>query len=172
MATVTKKQYEGMFLVDTALAAADWNGTIKSIETVLKRSDADIISIRKWDERRLAYDIQKKSRGTYILTYFKCDGPKIRDIEKAVQLSEQIMRVMILNADHMTQEDIEKETPAGRAERMGEERRIEDEDRRREDEEDYDAVTASVIDDSDDLDDDDYDSDDDSEYSEDSKASE
>ena len=47
MATVTKKLYEGMFLVDTALAASDWNGVIGSIEAVLKRVDAEVVSLRK-----------------------------------------------------------------------------------------------------------------------------
>lgn len=121
LATVTKKLYEGMFLVDTALAASDWDGVIGSIEAVLKRVMAKVISIRKWDERRLAYDIDKTSRGTYILVYFECDGEKIQEIEKTVQLSERIMRVLILNAEHMTQEDIEKETPAARAEKVQEE---------------------------------------------------
>ena len=46
-------------------------------------------------------------------------GDKIRDIEKTVQLSEQIMRVLILNAERLTAKDIEKETPAAIAEKMG-----------------------------------------------------
>ncbi len=123
MATVTKKQYEGMFLVDTAIASADWGGIIADIEAILKKAEAEIISIRKWDERRLAYDVQKKSRGTYILAYFRCDGTKIQGVEKTVQLSERIMRVLILNADHMTQEDIDKDTPATKAEKSIEQRK-------------------------------------------------
>lgn len=122
MATVTKKLYEGMFLLDTAAAAADWDGVIGSIESILKRVEAEVISLRKWDERRLAYDINKISRGTYILAYFKCDGEKIQEIEKTVQLSEKIMRVLILNAEHMTQDDIEKDTPSTKAEKAQEER--------------------------------------------------
>ncbi len=122
LATVTKKVYEGMFLVDTALAAADWGGVIKGIESILKRVEAEVVSLRKWDERRLAYDVDKVSRGTYILVYFKCDGEKIQEIEKTVQLSEKIMRVLILNAEHMTQDDIEKDTPATKAEKIQEER--------------------------------------------------
>ena len=122
MATATKKLYEGMFLVDTAVAAADWKDVTGRIETILKRVGAEIISLRKWDDRKLAYDFKKISRGTYILTYFRCEGEGISEIEKAVRLSEQIMRVLILNAEHMTQEDIEKETPATQIEREKEER--------------------------------------------------
>ena len=122
LATVTKTLYEGMFLLDTALAASDWDGVIGSIESILKRVEAEVISLRKWDERRLAYDVAKASRGTYILVYFKCDGEKIQEIEKTVQLSEKIMRVLILNAEHMTQEDIERDTPATKTEKVQEDR--------------------------------------------------
>ena len=111
MKTVAKKVYEAMFLVDSALAAADWEGTNQLIKTILEKAEAQIISIRKWDERKLAYDIAGKSRGTYILCYFNAPASKISQIERDVQLSEKIMRVLILRADHLTQQDMEKDTP-------------------------------------------------------------
>ena len=118
-ATSKKNLYEGMFLIDSALATADWDGIISVITKILERAKAEIISIRKWDDRKLAYDIKGKSRGLYIICYFKVDGGKIQEIEKNVQLSEKIIRVLILNAEHMTPEDIEKDTPAIKAEKEG-----------------------------------------------------
>ena len=117
MKTVAKKNlYEGMFLVDSAEAGTDWDGVVGTIKRILERAKAEIVSIRKWDDRRLAYNIRGVSRGTYILCYFRVDGQKVQDIEKSAQLSERIMRVLILNAEEMTAEDIEKDTPATKAE--------------------------------------------------------
>ena len=99
METATKRLYEGMFLVDSAQAAADWDGTLAVIETILKRADADVVSMRKWGERRLAYEINHQTRGTYILCYFKANGQRIAGIEKDVQLSEKVMRVLILGTE-------------------------------------------------------------------------
>jgi len=115
--TVVKKLYEAMFLVDSAKAASDWESVNKTIKTIFKKAQAEVVSIRKWDERILAYQIEGKSRGTYILTYFRASGDNISGIEREVQLSEQLMRVLILNAEHLTDEDINKETPAMRAAR-------------------------------------------------------
>jgi small subunit ribosomal protein S6 len=112
-----KKLYEGMFLVDSATAASDWDGVNAAIKKILDRAEAEIVSIRKWDDRRLAYDIRGTSRGTYLLCYFRADGQQIQSIEKAVQLSEIIIRVLILSTEQMTQEDIEKDTPAIKAEK-------------------------------------------------------
>jgi len=122
--TVAKnKLYEGMFLIDSSQAGADWDGIIAAIRTILEKADAEIDSIRKWDERRLAYDIKGKSRGTYILTYFRVDGERIQDIERSVQLSEKIMRVLILSAEQLRPEDIEKDTPATKVEMEKEKRK-------------------------------------------------
>ena len=124
MKTVAKKKlYEGMFLVDSALAGADWDGVIAAIRTMLGRAEAEIVSMRKWDDRRLAYGINGKTRGTYILCYFRADGEKIQAIEKAVQLSEQIMRVLILSAEQLAAEDIKKDTPSTKVEKEREKRK-------------------------------------------------
>ena len=112
-----KKLYEGMFLVDSGKAASDWDGVNAAIKKILDRAEAEIVSMRKWDDRRLAYDIRSTSRGTYLLCYFKVDGQKIQGIEKSVQLSENIIRVLILSTEQMTKEDIEKDTPATKTEK-------------------------------------------------------
>ena len=102
------KLYEAMFLVDSEQAASDWDGVNDVIQKMLQKADAEIVFKDKWDDRKLAYEIKGKSRGTYILCYFRADGQKIREIERAVQLSERIMRVLILRAEGMSQEDVER----------------------------------------------------------------
>ncbi len=109
---MVKRTYEGLFLVDSAEAAADWNKVTGAIEKILSRSEAEVVSLRKWDDRRLAYDINKKSRGTYILAYFNCDPDRIGSMERDVQLSEKVIRVLILRTDRMTAEMMDKLTPA------------------------------------------------------------
>jgi small subunit ribosomal protein S6 len=114
--TMTKRLYEAMFLVDSSLAASDWDGIGKTITSLLERSGAEIVSLKRWDERKLAYDIQGKSRGTYILCFFRADGGKVQDIERDVRLSERIMRVLVLTAESR-EADVHKDTPATLAEK-------------------------------------------------------
>ena len=118
METAVKRMYEGMFLVDSALAAQDWQKVLDEVQRILDRAGAEVVSLKKWDERRLCYDIQGKSRGTYILVYFNCETEKVNGIERDVQLSELIARSLVLRTDAMSTEDIEKPTPleAGAAE--------------------------------------------------------
>lgn len=108
----TKRVYEALFLVDSALAAAQWDHVMELVQKTLDRCQARTISIRKWDERKLAYNMHGKSRGTYILAYFECPSAAVGQIERDVNLSEEIIRVLVVRADQMTQQDMDKPTPA------------------------------------------------------------
>lgn len=98
--------YEAMFLIGQA-AAADLHGVIAHINEILSRGHAELISMRKWDERRLAYEIKKQKRGLYILAYFKAPGGSLSHIERDCNLSEKILRVLMLRADHLSPEEMQ-----------------------------------------------------------------
>ena len=104
------KTYEGMFLVPPG---SDVQAACEPIRTVLSRSEAEIMSIKAWDERRLAYEILGQRRGLYILTYFKADPAKIAEIEHDSQLNEGIMRMLITRKDALGDDEVNAETPAG-----------------------------------------------------------
>ena len=115
METGVKKLYEVMFLIDSAEAAKDWDGIIELVTKMLNKIDAQILSLKKWDERPLAYSIKRCGRGTYILAYFKADGRKITELERDVLLSERVMRALILKTEHLTEENIAKQMAAANA---------------------------------------------------------
>ncbi len=149
MDTVTKRLYEALFLVDSTTAASDWQGIVDFVKNLLEKNSGEIVDLKKWDERKLAYDIKGHSRGTYILVYFNCDPLSISTIERDVQLSEQIMRVMILRTDKMSKEDIEKDTPLmaaekrqAEAERAAAVKAAEDASDDEDDDDDYDGQDA------------------------------
>ncbi len=107
MARQESKLYEAMFLLDTNIAA-DFEAAKGMIQTVMDRAQAQLITARLWDERRLAYDIDKHKRATYILCYFRANGSTISRIERDVQLSEHLLRVLVLRADHVSPEELER----------------------------------------------------------------
>ena len=145
METVANRLYEAMFLVDSATAAADWQKVLDDVQRVLGRAGADVVSMKKWDDRRMAYEINRKARGTYILAYFNCDTDKIGGIERDVQLSELLIRVLILRTDQMTEKDLEKATPLEMAASTpGEEEDQENADSVEEDSDSEDAVEENT----------------------------
>lgn len=113
------KTYEGMFLLEAG--QTDFQTASEPVRTVLARSEAEILSINPWDERRLAYEIGKHRRGLYALVYFKADPARLSEIEHDCQLDERILRAMILRRDRITDEEINAETPAMAASRRSRE---------------------------------------------------
>jgi small subunit ribosomal protein S6 len=97
--------YEAMFLIGQA-AAADLAGVIEHIKEIMARGHAEIIAMRKWDERRLAYEIKKQKRGLYILCYFKAANTDLPHIERDCNLSEKVLRALILRCDHLTMDEM------------------------------------------------------------------
>lgn len=110
-------QYEAMFLLSQAVAA-DLGAAVEHIKDIIARGHGEIVALRKWDERRLAYEIAGQKRGIYILVYFKAPNTDLAHIERDCNLSEKILRVMILRADHLS--DDEMKAQDGRAELMAE----------------------------------------------------
>jgi len=96
-----KYVYEAMLLISQS-EATDLAGVIEHINEILKRSDAELIAMKKWDERRLAYEIDKQKRGVYLLAYFEAPGAKMTGFERDCNLSERILRVLAVRADHLT----------------------------------------------------------------------
>jgi small subunit ribosomal protein S6 len=99
------RKYEGMFLFNPAVTP-DWDGVQAEITRLMERAEGRVIAAGKWDERRLAYEIQGCRRGIYALVYFEVDAGKIADIERDVRLSESALRCMIVRVDHMNEEDM------------------------------------------------------------------
>jgi small subunit ribosomal protein S6 len=95
-----------MFLVGQN-QSHDLAGIISHIEEIVARGHGTILAMKKWDERRLAYEIAGQKRGLYVLVYFKAPGAQLAHIERDCNLSEKLLRTLILRADHLSPEQIE-----------------------------------------------------------------
>ena len=135
MAEKPKKQYEGMFLLPAA-AAGDADGAISTVRSLIERHHGEVIVIKKWDERKLAYEIAGQKRGLYVIAYFTAPGAAVAAIERDVNLGEGILRVLITDADHMNKDEMEAVEPQPiqpREERQSWDRPYEDRGPRRDD---------------------------------------
>ncbi len=104
------KTYEGMFLFDPSFAT-DMKNVEQEVARLMERADAKTIMCDKWEERKLAYEIDGRKRGCYVLVFFEADPEKITSLERDVQLSESVLRVLILQAEYMTEEMMKKAYP-------------------------------------------------------------
>jgi small subunit ribosomal protein S6 len=110
METNVKRTYESMFLLEAG--NPDFEAASQPIRTVLSRYEGEVLALKPWDERKLAYDVGGRKRGLYVLAYFNLDTAKVREVEHDCQLDERILRVLILRKERLTDKELQAPTPA------------------------------------------------------------
>jgi small subunit ribosomal protein S6 len=101
-----KRIYEGLFLFPQS-ATGNLRGAVDHLSELFERAGADVLSLGKWDERRLAYEIKGNKRGVYFLAYLKLDPTSLVGLERDCNLSEQLLRAMVTRAEDIPTETIE-----------------------------------------------------------------
>jgi len=98
--------YEGLFLFPQS-ATANLQGAVDHIKGILEKAGATIKTFSKWDDRRLAYEIDGNKRGVYFLAYFNAPASAMSIIERQCNQSEDVLRTMITKADHIPSDTID-----------------------------------------------------------------
>ena len=98
-------QYEAMFLMGPK-GTAEPEGALAMCRGIIERHGGKIIVLKKWDERKLAYEVEGQKRGTYIISFFRGPGGAVVGIERDVKLSEDILRVLVMRADHVNETEM------------------------------------------------------------------
>jgi len=90
------RTYEGLFLLDPTQINQEWDKVKNEVVAMLERRDGNIINAKKWGERKLAYEIKGHRRGTYLLVYFQMPPENLSVLQRDFQLSELVLRNLII----------------------------------------------------------------------------
>ena len=93
--------YESMFLLDNAVVRESWNKAKAIVTDTLEKHGAKAKTIRRWDERKLAYSMKGKNRGTYALCYFEMGNEHIAAMRREFDLNERVLRYLILRTEEL-----------------------------------------------------------------------
>lgn len=103
-------KYEGMFLMGQG-HTADVENSIKLVRATIEKHGGKVLVAKKWDERKLVYEIGKIKRGLYIIAYFEAPGSSISPLERDVRLSDDYTRLLVTTADHLELSEMEAVEP-------------------------------------------------------------
>lgn len=105
--------YETLFIVNPDLEEAEIEKTVAIIQDLITSSGGTILRLDKWGKRQLAYQIQKKREGYYVLIYFQASPSFIAELNRRYKLTDTIIRHLILQleADLVEQAMSAKEPP-------------------------------------------------------------
>ncbi len=91
--------YEEVFIVDPQTPEDQVDGIIADIESVVKENGGQIDKVEKWGVRKLAYPVQKRTEGAYVLVQFRTDAKAIQEIERRLRVNELVLRNMTVRID-------------------------------------------------------------------------
>jgi ribosomal protein S6 len=106
----TNRKYEGMFLLGAA-ATAELEKSTAMVRGIIEKHGGSILVLKKWDERKLSYEIKGQKRGLYIISYFTAPSNSLTSINRDVTLSEDVLRVLITDAEHLNLEEMQAVEP-------------------------------------------------------------
>ena len=91
--------YETMYILRPDIAEGDVPNHIDKYNKLLKEFGGTILDSQMRGKRRLAYQIAKHREGIYVQLSHQGDGQHIFKIEKAMRLSEDVIRYMTVKQE-------------------------------------------------------------------------
>jgi len=89
-------QYEAMYVIDTALEDQARNELIARFSGLVTQNGGTVDRIDEWGKRRLAYPINYKTEGYYVLMYVTAPPALPRELERNLQISESVLRYLVI----------------------------------------------------------------------------
>ena len=90
-------RYEMIYIIDTGLEEAARKELIEWVSSLIEKNGGEIEKVDEtWGKRRLAYAIDYKTEGWYVLVTFKAPVELPRELERNLQINENVLRYLIV----------------------------------------------------------------------------
>lgn len=90
--------YEVMFIIEAALEDDKKEAAVEMVKEVIS-AGGEVGKVDIWGMRRLAYPIEKKNDGYYVLIDFKANPELPKELDRRLKISDSIIRHIIVNKD-------------------------------------------------------------------------
>ena len=90
--------YEALFIVDMSEGEAAVKTLVEKFKALIAEN-AEITGVNEWGKRHLAYEINDKKEGYYVLVNFSAPTDFPAELERVFGITEGIMRYMVTRVD-------------------------------------------------------------------------
>ena len=92
------RKYEMLYILSTELADEARDAIITKFESVVKENGGTVEKVDKWGVKKLAYPINYKTEGYYVLMTFESDVNLITELKRVAGITDGILRRLITKA--------------------------------------------------------------------------
>ena len=90
--------YELMFIIEAALEDDKKEATVEMVKEIIS-AGGQVGKVDLWGMKKLAYPIEKKSEGYYVLVEFAADAELPKELDRRLKINENVMRHIIVCQD-------------------------------------------------------------------------
>ncbi|MBR0127037.1 MAG: 30S ribosomal protein S6 [Firmicutes bacterium] len=90
--------YEVMFIIDPTLEDEKKDAAVEAVKGIIA-AEGEVGNVDVWGMRKLAYPIQKKTEGYYVVIEFKAEPTLPKELDRRLKISDSVMRHLIVNKD-------------------------------------------------------------------------
>ena len=94
MAKVTAN-YEVVYIIDPAQGEEGIAALVAKFKT-LAEQNGSAVEVEEWGSRKLAYPINYKTEGYYVLMYVKAPAEMPKELERNFQINDKILRSLVI----------------------------------------------------------------------------
>ena len=91
----TLNAYECMYVIDALMAEDEIAALVQKFSDLMAKH-GEVESVDEWGKRKLAYEIDHKTEGYYVLANFKSDADFPAELTRIMGITEGILRCMII----------------------------------------------------------------------------
>ena len=91
----TLNAYECMFVIDGTLSEEDTAALVTRFTDLIKEH-GELENVDEWGKRRLAYEIDHKTEGYYVLVNFKSGFEFPAELNRLMGIADGILRCMVI----------------------------------------------------------------------------
>lgn len=88
-------KYEVMYVIDAALEDSVRVDLIAHFSGIVSKNGGQVDRVDEWGKRRLAYAINYKTEGYYVLTYIQGPSELPRELERNFQINDNVLRYLV-----------------------------------------------------------------------------
>ena len=93
-------RYEMIYVIDTGLEETARKELIEKVYSLITGNGVEIEKVDEtWGKRRLAYAINYKTEGWYVLVNFKAPADLPRELERNLQINENVLRYLVVKLE-------------------------------------------------------------------------
>ena len=90
------KKYEVMYILKANLEDAKRQEVMDGLHAIITSNNGTIENVDKWGTRKLAYPINYKSEGYYVLVNFQAEATVPAELERIMRITDAVVRYMII----------------------------------------------------------------------------